>query len=197
MVARPFPAEPVGDEVLIITNGGGIGVRTTDECEQMGLKLIDDAPWLEEQFRPTMPGFGSTKNPIDITGQSGLRGYHLSTHIALTQDRVNAVLLLYCETLVANPMDIAKMIHEEYTAVNRNKPLVVAMVGGSRTREAIAYLNEHSVPSFDAVVKRYRRSRLFIIGRNIPGGPKAFPPLNRSQGKPSRLLTGSRVKTGP
>ncbi|MCX5681750.1 MAG: CoA-binding protein, partial [Candidatus Omnitrophica bacterium] len=39
---------PKGDETVIITNGGGIGVATTDECEAAGIGLLDDPVWLEE-----------------------------------------------------------------------------------------------------------------------------------------------------
>ena len=33
---------PSGDETVIITNGGGIGVLATDACEKYGVTLYDD-----------------------------------------------------------------------------------------------------------------------------------------------------------
>ena len=84
---------PEGEAALIITNGGGIGVSTTDECEEAGITLLDDTEWLEENFRKTMPDFGSTKNPIDITGQGHVEQYRDATQIALLADRVKTLVV--------------------------------------------------------------------------------------------------------
>jgi len=138
--------EPKGKDALIITNGGGIGVSATDECENAGLNLVDDLPWLEEKFRPTMPEFGSTKNPIDVTGGGGREGYQKAVRVALTEDRIHAVIVLYCETAVLDPVEVARAVIDEYNAVKCNKPIVVTMVGGERSREAIRLLNENHIP---------------------------------------------------
>lgn len=143
--------EPKGDNTIIITNGGGIGVSATDECENFSLNLLDDPQWLEEKFRPTMPEFGSTKNPIDVTGGGGRIGYQKAIRVALTEDRIDSVIVLYCETAVLDPVEVAEAIIEEYEAVKRNKPLVVNMVGGSRSHEAIRMLNEHHIPAMTEV----------------------------------------------
>ena len=142
---------PTGDDTLIITNGGGIGVATTDECEVQGLKVLDDPIWLEEKFRSTMPDFGSTKNPIDVTGGAGVEGYRQAIKIALTEDRIKSVIVLYCETAVTDPMDIAKAVCELFDETGRKKPVVVSMVGGERTRDALTYLNEHYIPGSSLV----------------------------------------------
>jgi len=142
---------PQGKETLIITNGGGIGVACTDECEAAGIHLLDDPAWLEAQFRPTMPDFGSTKNPVDITGGGHGKEYKMATEIALKEPRINSVIILYCETAVTDPGEIAASIREAYDGVSRNKPLVVVMVGGERSRAAIHYLNQNQIPAFAAV----------------------------------------------
>ena len=150
--ARAFALpKPKGDNAVIVTNGGGIGVSGTDVCERAGIKLLEDPQWLEEKFRKTMPSFGSTKNPIDITGGAGVEGYREATKIALTEDKIHEVIVLYCETAVTDPLFIAKAIVEEYEAVKRNKPIVAAMVGGERSRAAIHYLSDHNIPAFDSV----------------------------------------------
>ena len=65
----PLPQE---ENTVIVTNGGGIGVLATDACEKYGVKLYDDYERLKETFSGMMPYFGSTKNPIDLTGRSHL-----------------------------------------------------------------------------------------------------------------------------
>lgn len=142
---------PTGDDTVIITNGGGIGVAATDECEKFGIKILDDSKWLEEKFRSTMPDFGSTKNPIDVTGGAGLEGYRQALKIAFAEDRIKSVIVLYCETAVTDPMDIAKVVKECFEEAGRNKPVVVSMVGGVWTRDALVYLNQNCIPASSLV----------------------------------------------
>jgi len=163
---------PKGDESLIITNGGGIGVSATDECEAAGIKLLEDPEWLEGQFRKTMPDFGSTKNPIDITGQGHGEQYRQAASIALLSDKIHTVIILYCETAVTNPMEIAESIVDEYNSSQRQKPLIVCMVGGERSREALHYLNENHIPAFSAVDEAISALKVLFTWRDISQRPK-------------------------
>jgi acyl-CoA synthetase (NDP forming) len=61
----PYPS---GENTVIVTNGGGIGVMATDACEKFGVRLYDDMVALKEVFSTVTPEFGSTKNPVDLTG---------------------------------------------------------------------------------------------------------------------------------
>lgn len=150
--ARAFSLPlPKGDDTVIITNGGGIGVSTTDECEFANIKLLDDPKWLDEKFRHTMPSYGSSKNPIDITGGGGVEGYRQAVRVAFNEDKIHNAIVLYCETAVTDPREIAAAVIEEYVASGKTKPVVIAMVGGERSREALAKLNEAGVPSFSTI----------------------------------------------
>ncbi|MFH0753693.1 MAG: acetate--CoA ligase family protein [Candidatus Omnitrophota bacterium] len=164
--------EPKGDDTLIITNGGGIGVSATDECDNAGIKLFEDPVWLEEKFRPTMPEFGSTKNPIDVTGGGGREGYQKAVRVALTEDRIHAVVVLYCETAVLDPVEVARAVIDEYDAIKRNKPLVVAMVGGERSRQAIQILNEHQIPAMTEVREVIAGLKSLYKWKEISSRPK-------------------------
>ena len=167
-----FMPEPKGEETIIITNGGGIGVSATDECENAGVKLLDDHVWLEEKFRPTMPEFGSTKNPIDVTGGGGRAGYQKAVRVALTEDRIHSVVVLYCETAVLDPVEVAKAVIDEYNAVKRNKPLVVTMVGGERSRQAIQILNENQIPAMTEVREAISGLKSLYTWKEISARPK-------------------------
>ncbi|MCA9401579.1 MAG: acetate--CoA ligase family protein, partial [Candidatus Omnitrophica bacterium] len=115
------------------------------------IKLFEDPQWLEEKFRETMPDFGSTKNPVDITGQAGKNSYRKAIEIALREERVSSIIVLYCETTVDEPIQVAKVIEDAYHHSKETKPMVVAMVGGEKTREAIHYLNSRRIPAFTAI----------------------------------------------
>ncbi|MCX8103938.1 MAG: CoA-binding protein, partial [Candidatus Bipolaricaulota bacterium] len=89
---------PKGTETVIITNGGGVGVIATDACEKYSVELYDDLQVLEKIFSPVTPEFGSTKNPIDLTGQATAEHYTRALEAARHSDAIHSVIALYAET---------------------------------------------------------------------------------------------------
>jgi len=139
--------EPEGENVVILTNGGGIGVMATDAAEEEGLYLYDNLDDLKV-FANYMPPFGSYKNPVDLTGMAGAEGYEGAIKAALENPNMHAIAVLYCQTAVLDPRDLAKIVIREYNESGRRKPLVVAIVGGIEAKEAIDMLNEEGIPAY-------------------------------------------------
>ena len=140
-----------GDNMLIITNGGGVGVLATDSAEKYGLPLKFTPPALQTELKKYMPSFGSAKNPVDITGGAGNDWYHDAIKAAYTQDWVDGLCVLYCETAVTNPMEIAKAIKTALVETGlTTKPVTVSFVGGERSVEAMAWLVENGIPAYGA-----------------------------------------------
>lgn len=139
--------EPEGDNVVILTNGGGIGVMATDAAEEEGLHLYDNLEELKI-FANHMPPFGSYKNPVDLTGMAGAEGYEGAIRDALAHPEMHSIAVLYCQTAVLDPRDLAKIVIREYNESGRKKPLVVAIVGGIEAKEAIDMLNEEGIPAY-------------------------------------------------
>jgi len=138
-----------GDNILVITNGGGIGVLATDSAERYGVPLSAAPADLQEQLRKCMPDFGSAKNPVDITGGAGLEGYKDAIACALKHEWVDGLAVLYCETAVTSPVDIAKGIMEAINATGvKNKPIIAAFVGGERCTQANGVFAEAGIPMF-------------------------------------------------
>ena len=140
-----------GDNMLIITNGGGVGVLATDSAEKYGLPLKFTPPALQTELKKYMPYFGSAKNPVDITGGAGNDWYHDAIKAAYVQDWVDGLCVLYCETAVTNPMEIAKAIKTALVDTGlTTKPVTVSFVGGERSVEAMAWLVENGIPAYGA-----------------------------------------------
>lgn len=140
----------LGDNAMIITNGGGIGVLGTDAAEFHGIPLKAAPPELQAEMRKFMPDFGSPKNPVDITGQAGVAGYEGAIEAALKSDWVHGVALLYCETAVTHPADIAAgMLRAIEKAGVKNKPMVACFVGGERCAEAEKLFLAAHIPMYD------------------------------------------------
>ncbi len=60
---------PKGTGVALITQSGGAGVLMADRCEELGLEVIEPTAETRKKLQTVIPSFGSTQNPIDVTGQ--------------------------------------------------------------------------------------------------------------------------------
>jgi len=149
--ARAFANQPVprGDRTIIITNGGGVGVLATDAAEEYGVNLITPSIELKDRFHRIMPWFGSPKNPIDLTGQAGVENYIKALQIAFESPEIDNIVVLYCRTAILDPRELAKgLIDTIKLYKGSGKPVVVGMVGGIDTFEAMKILNKNGVPAY-------------------------------------------------
>jgi acetyltransferase len=140
-----------GENLLIITNGGGVGVLATDSAERSGVPLKFAPEEVQKELKNHMPSFGSAKNPVDLTGMAGTDWYHDSCKFAFAHDWVDGLVILYCETAMTDPMEIAKGIHSaiEETGIT-DKPVTVSFVGGEKSDEAMQWLVENGIPAYSA-----------------------------------------------
>jgi len=140
-----------GENLLITTNGGGVGVLATDSAERYGVPLKFVPKDVQEEFKKYMPEFGSAKNPVDMTGMAGNDWYYDTTKFAISHSWVDALTVLYCETAITNPLEIANAIHKAVVDSGvKNKPVTVSFVGGERSDEAIRWLIDQGIPSYGA-----------------------------------------------
>lgn len=139
---------PKGRSLLIITNGGGVGILATDAAIERGLKVPENPRDLAEKFRKFMPPFGSARNPVDLTGLAGPGEYEGAVRVAMEDERVENVVVLYCETGISHPVEVAKAVTDGITAVGLTKPIVVGMIGGSRVKEAVELLERSGIPTY-------------------------------------------------
>jgi acetate---CoA ligase (ADP-forming) len=140
-----------GDNLLIITNGGGVGVLATDAAERYGVPLQFAPKDVQVELKKHMPEFGSPKNPVDLTGMAGNDWYYDSVKYAFAHPWVDALVVLYCETAMTNPLAIAQSIKKAVGDSGvKNKPVTVSFVGGDRSNEAMRWLVENGIPAYAA-----------------------------------------------
>jgi len=140
-----------GDNLLILTNGGGVGVLATDAAEKYGVPLKFAPEDVQIELKKHMPDFGSAKNPVDMTGMAGNEWYYETAKYAYAHQWVDGLVVLYCETAMTNPVEIAQSIKR---AVDESgitgKPISVSFVGGERSDKAMHWLVENGIPAYSA-----------------------------------------------
>ncbi|BBB48614.1 acetate--CoA ligase family protein [Pelolinea submarina] len=139
------------DNVLIITNGGGVGVLGTDAAEKYGIPLKFAPEDVQEELKKHMPEFGSAKNPVDLTGMAGNEWYFETVNFSISHKWVQGLVVLYCETAMTDPMGIAQAIKEAVVKSGiKDKPVAVSFVGGERSEKAMHWLVENGIPAYQA-----------------------------------------------
>ena len=138
-----------GENMLIITNGGGVGVLATDAAEKFGIPLKFAPADVQAEMKKHMPDFGSAKNPVDLTGMAGNEWYYDCVRYAIANEWVDGLAVLYCETAMTNPLEIAKSVKKAIDDSGiKDKPVTFSLVGGERCTTAIHWLAENGIPGY-------------------------------------------------
>lgn len=156
-----------GDNIVMVTNGGGAGLLSCDHFERLGLPLHElkqISPMLEQRIRAYMPMFGSPLNPVDISGTASVIQYKGAFQQAFRDPNVHGVLGAICPTAVTDVMGTAKAAVEVYESCKElGKPFLMICQGGAECRDAILYLRDHQIPAYptaeqavNAMVALYR-----------------------------------------
>ena len=139
---------PTGREAVIVTNGGGIGVMATDACEKYDIALFDDQKCLRDAFASVMPDFGSSKNPVDLTGQATADDYQQALEAALEENGIHSVMALYCETAMFDTEQFGRLLRETYSRFRERKPIVFTLFGGAKIEALVRELRMEGIPVF-------------------------------------------------
>ncbi len=143
---------PRGENAVIITNGGGAGVLATDACEKFGVNLYDDMENLKTIFSPATPEFGSTKNPVDITGQAKSEDYTKAFDAALHDPEIHAVLGVFCETSMFTHEDFDRAVEHNYRQFKAaGKPIVFGLLGGETVSEYTRDARRKNIPVYEDI----------------------------------------------
>ena len=143
---------PKGENTVIITNGGGAGVLATDACEKFGVNLYDDLENLKTIFSPATPEFGSTKNPVDITGQAQAEDYTKAFDAALRDPEIHAVLGVFCETSRFTHDDFDQAVEHNYRQFKAaGKPIAFGLLGGETVFEYTMEARRKNIPVYEDI----------------------------------------------
>ena len=106
---------------------------------------------MQAELKKHMPDFGSPKNPVDITGSANIDWYYETVNYSIKHPWVDGLAVLYCETAITDPMQIAVGIKKAVADANvQSKPVVVSFVGGEKSIKAMKWLVDQGIPSYDA-----------------------------------------------
>ncbi|MFW9954683.1 MAG: acetate--CoA ligase family protein [Candidatus Thorarchaeota archaeon] len=147
-MAKALAMQPAakGDRVLMVTNGGGLGVMTTDAIEALGLSQPPPSPELLERFQSRLPAYCGIQNPVDVVGDSGSDRYEAVFEEAIASDEYDIFIVGMLLQTPSLGMEITN--HIANYSRQSGLPFVVISMGGAFTTKAGEIMELMGIPSY-------------------------------------------------
>ncbi len=148
--ALAFSCQPLpkGNNVAILSNGGGASIVATDACEKHGINIADMTEDTKEKIKKAIPEFASSSNPIDTAGTSSHQVYLDVIHALLLDPNIDALIVIYVHTLMTSAIPPAEAVIElKHTT---QKPIITCWMGGAGKEEGVEILKSGCMPNYSA-----------------------------------------------
>jgi acetyl coenzyme A synthetase (ADP forming)-like protein len=146
-VARALASQPLprGHRLIVVTNGGGLGIVAADAARAAGLTMEAPSEPLRRRLAAGLPAAAGLGNPVDLVGDADARRYSHALH-TLGSDSADAMLVLLTPQAATDAASIARTI----AGVTRGWPIpvVAAFVGGARVAPGVRALEEAGIPCY-------------------------------------------------
>jgi acetyltransferase len=147
-VARALENQPLprGRRLLVMTNGGGLGIVATDTARSAGLTVpvLDDA--VQSRLRAVLPPMAGLTNPVDLVGDADAARFNDALHAVGPAGFADAALILMTAQAATDSAQVARAI---VGGTRRwSIPVATAFVGGARVAPGAATLDEAGIPCY-------------------------------------------------
>ena len=134
--------------VAILTNGGGVGVLSSDLCEDNGLLLEKPSEATLEKLKKVLPNMSSLNNPIDVLGDAKADRYENALRIICESGEYKNIIVLLTPQLGTDAKGTAESIvkiYSEFPKIN----IYTSFIGGNRVQVGIDVLKANNIINFD------------------------------------------------
>jgi acetyl coenzyme A synthetase (ADP forming)-like protein len=135
---------PPGRRVILVTNGGGLGILATDAARDAGLDVAPLPAPAQARLTAVLPPHAATTNPVDLVGDATPSRYGDALH-ALAGESASLVIMLAPQAAT----DAAGVARAVLGATrDRLEPVLGVFAGGARVRPGVTALEEGGVPCY-------------------------------------------------
>lgn len=135
-----------GPRVIIITDGGGMGVSLADACVEAGLEVPPLSEDLKERVQDGLPDYFSISNPVDLTGSVTDEMYADALEKTLSDDSFDIAIVAALWGPPGLTDELPSLISERSLAIK--KPVLVCSPGGAFTKSKSALFRKLGFPVF-------------------------------------------------
>ncbi len=137
---------PKGNRVVIITDGGGVGVNIADACCELGLKVPSLEEDLKKRIEKEFPPFFIVGNPLDLTGSVTDELFAKAVERTLRNKRFDMAIV----AALWGPPGLTDRLPEILARKARaiKKPVIICSPGGEYARKKRALFRKYGFPVF-------------------------------------------------
>ncbi|HKK44551.1 MAG TPA: acetate--CoA ligase family protein, partial [Balneolaceae bacterium] len=136
---------PNGKRVAVLTNAGGPAILAVDALEKAGLAMAHLSDETKSYLQSRLPEAASINNPVDILAGSGPGTYAVALDALLTDNNVDAVVVIQAPQDWFLPASLAEVIGE--VAGVHHKPVVASIMGKASVEDALTILHKRKIPN--------------------------------------------------
>lgn len=173
-MARALGGQPpaMGNQIGIITNGGGLGILLTDACEANGLKIPKLSAKTFKKIDTILPNLVKPNNPVDLVADAGFERYEAATSALLEDPDIDGVIVASVHGGYARPREftgaILKMVRQRKLHETYKKPILATWIGGREFEDLVWDLKAAGVPIYPSSWRTARAMlSLYLEGKRI------------------------------
>ncbi|MEN3976684.1 bifunctional acetate--CoA ligase family protein/GNAT family N-acetyltransferase [Emcibacter sp. SYSU 3D8] len=191
--------KPAGDGLVILTNGGGLGVMAADAFAARGGTLAALSEATVAALDKVLPATWSRANPVDIIGDAPGARYVDALDVLLGAPEADALLVMHAPTGITSSDEVARGVAARLGGAD--KTILTNWMGGRVVRPARQLLEDAGMPSFEtpaAAVNAFTqltgyRKLQALLYETPSANPADFTPdLERARAVIGAVLTDGR-----
>jgi acetyl-CoA synthetase (ADP-forming) len=137
---------PGGKRVMIISDGGGMGVNIADACDQAGLTVPGLPEEVVDELRAVFPSYFAIGNPLDLTGSATDESFAFALSKTMSGNFYDMVIVAALWGPPALTDNLPGMLAQKPGFTE--KPIIACTPGGAYARERIRLFHEAGLPVF-------------------------------------------------
>ena len=135
-------------QIAILTNAGGVGVLTSDLCEDNGLDQARPSDATIEKLKAVLPAEAAFGNPIDVIGDAKADRYENALRVLCESGEFKNILVLLTPQMGTDAKGTAEAIVKLYPQFP-NVNIFTSFIGGKRVQAGVNILNENHIINFE------------------------------------------------
>jgi acetyltransferase len=191
---------PVGNQIAVVTNGGGPGVMAADRAQECGLRLATLAPDTRATLDAALPAAWSRGNPVDLLEDATTQRYATAFEACLADPGVDGVVAILTPQAMTDALCVARAVVD--ASRRHDRQIIACWMGDapvSAGREALQAARipvfrspEPAVEAFANITSFYQNQRLLM---RVPGplSQQAPPDLEAPRAVIETALAGGRT----
>jgi acetyltransferase len=188
----------VGERLVILTNGGGLGVLATDAFVEGGGRLAELGEATLQRLDAVLPRTWSRGNPVDIIGDAPPARFSAAVNALKESPEAEGIVFTYAPTATADPAEIARAVAEPLKGLRR--PVLASLLGGESLNEARRIFEAAGLPTYETPEKAVRAFLHLLEHRRNQAALMETPPSIAAEVEPdletARSVIGAALEQG-